>query len=151
MITDILDRNDPRQFGLSGLFAWVAKPLTKRSEPGEQAAAIDEADVQIAEAHDVAAGLQFSNANEFVRRRLTDEDKLAFPFDLAVAADATDLMIGVIPGIFLAGRHGARGSGVELRRRPLAKGFVRALIIGARQFGCGGQPSFRGLRQVLPQ
>jgi hypothetical protein len=57
MIVDILDRHDPRQVGLSGLLARVAEPLTKRSEPGEQTAAVDKTDVQIAEAHDVVAGL----------------------------------------------------------------------------------------------
>jgi hypothetical protein len=81
-IVDILDRDDSRRFGLSGLF-------TKRSEPGEQAAAIDEADVQIAEAHDVVTGLELSNANKFIHQRFTDAYKLAFPFDLAVAADHT--------------------------------------------------------------
>jgi len=50
MIVDILDRHDPRQSGLSGLFTRFAEPLTTRSEPGEQAAAIDETDVQVAEA-----------------------------------------------------------------------------------------------------
>src|ERR1700722_19716042 len=98
MIVDILDRHDPRQFGLSGLFTRFAEPFTSRSEPGEQAAAIDETDVQVAKAHDVVAGLQFSDANKFLHQRLTDEDEFAFPLDLAVAADATDLMIGVVPG-----------------------------------------------------
>ena len=108
MIIDILDRHDPRQVGLSGLFTRVAEPLTKWSEPGEQPAAVDKTDVQIAEAHDVVAGLAFGNANKFVHQRLTDEDMLAFPFGLAVAADAADLVIGVIPRIFGPRRHGAR-------------------------------------------
>jgi hypothetical protein len=55
MIVDILDRHDPRQFGLSGLFTRGARALTKRSEPGEQAAAVDKTDVQIAEAHHMVA------------------------------------------------------------------------------------------------
>jgi hypothetical protein len=73
MIVDILDRHDPRQFGLSGLFGRVAEPLTRRSEPGEEPAAIDATDVQIAKA-DVAAGLEFSNANKFVHQRLAAAD-----------------------------------------------------------------------------
>src|SRR5260370_4996421 len=129
MILDILDRHDPRQFGLSGLFARVAEPVTKRSEPGEQAAAIDETDVQIAKAHDVVAGLEFSNANKFVHQRLADEDEFVFPFDCARAADAADLVIGVIPGVFLARWHGARGSCVGLRRRSLAQRFVRTFVV----------------------
>jgi hypothetical protein len=51
MIVDILDRHDSRPFGLSGLFTRVVEPLTKRSEPGEQTAAVDKTDIQIAEAH----------------------------------------------------------------------------------------------------
>jgi hypothetical protein len=85
-----------------GLFGRVAEPLTRRSEPGEQTAAIDEADVQVAEAHDMVAGFEFSNAHEFVDQRLADEDKLTLPFDHACAADAADLMICVIPGVLLA-------------------------------------------------
>ncbi len=89
MIVDILDRHDPRQVGLSGLFARVAKPLTRRSEPGEQPAAIDETDIQIAKTHDMVAGFAFNNADKLIHQRLADEDELAFPFDLARTANAT--------------------------------------------------------------
>ena len=75
MIVDILDRHDPRQVGLSGLFSRFVELLTKRS-------AIDETDVQVAKAHDVVVGV------EFAHQRLVDEDELAFPFDDAAAADA---------------------------------------------------------------
>jgi len=98
MIVDILNRHDPRQFGLSGLFTWVAEPLTKRSEPGEQAAAIDEADVHVAKTDNVVTGLAFGNAHKLVDQSFADEDKLAFPFDLTVAADAADLVFGIVPG-----------------------------------------------------
>jgi hypothetical protein len=53
--SDILDRHDSRQFGLSSRFARGAEPLTRRSEPGEPAAAIDQTDVQVAKAYDMAA------------------------------------------------------------------------------------------------
>ena len=99
MIIDILDRHDPRQFGLSGLFTRGAGALTKRSEPGEQAAVVDKADVQIAEAHDMVAGLKLCNTNEFIDQRLTDEDELAFPSDFTRCADTADLVIGVIPRV----------------------------------------------------
>ena len=132
MIVDILNRHDSRQFGLSGLFTRGAGALTKRSEPGEQAAGVDETDVQVAKAHHVVAGVEFSNAHEFVDQRLADEDKLAFPFDHARAADTANLMIGVIPGVLLARRHGARGSGVGRRRRSLAERFVRTFLVVMR-------------------
>ena len=57
MIVDILDRHDPRQVGLIGLFTRVVEPLALRSEPGEKPATVDETDIEVAEAHDVVAGL----------------------------------------------------------------------------------------------
>jgi len=33
VIVDILDRHDPRQFGLSGLFTWIAETLSGAREP----------------------------------------------------------------------------------------------------------------------
>ena len=124
MIVDILDRHDSRQFGLSGLFTRVVEPLTLRSEPGEQPAAVNETDVQAAEARDVVAGLALGDANEFINKCLSDEDEPAFPFDLTRAADATDLMIGVVPGVLHPRRHGTRGWGIGLGRWPLAERFV---------------------------
>src|SRR5437763_16482917 len=83
----------------------------------------------MAEAHDVVPGLEFGNANKFVDQRFANEDELAFPFDLAVAADASDPVIGVIPWILRARRHDARGSRVGLRGRSLAKRFVRTFLV----------------------
>ena len=80
MIVDILNRHDPRQFGLSGLFTRGAGALTKRSEPGEQAAVVDKADVQVAEANYMVAGLELGDANELIDQRFTNEDEFAFPF-----------------------------------------------------------------------
>src|SRR4051812_26900594 len=129
MIVDILNRHDSRQFGLSGLFTRGAGALTKRSEPGEQTAVVDKTDVQVAKAHHVVAGLKLGDANELVDQRLTDEDELAFPSDFTRCADAADLMIGIIPRIFLAVRHGALRGRVDLRRRRLIMGFVWALFV----------------------
>ena len=141
MIVDTLDRHDPRQFGLSGLFARVAEPLTRRGEPGEQAAAIDETDVQIAETYDVVTGLAFSNSNKFIHQRLTDEDELALPFDFARAADAADLVIGVILGVFLARRRevlqfsppAGRGQILPSNRRMTSLNVLTSRKIGARR------------------
>jgi hypothetical protein len=114
---------------LSGLFTGGAGALTKRSDPGEQAAGVDKTDVQIAEAHHVVAGLELGDANELIDQRFTDEDELAFPFDFTRCADTADLVIGVIPGVFLAVRHGALRGCVNLCRRSLIMGFVRALLV----------------------
>ena len=78
MIADTLDRDDTRQFGFSGLFIRVAEPLTRWSEPGEQTAAVDETDIHVAEAHDMVAGLEFGDANQFVDQGLAVEDELTF-------------------------------------------------------------------------
>ena len=96
-ILDTLDRHDSRQF--SGWFARFAEPLTRRSEPGEPTAVIDKTDVQVAEANDMVAGLQFGNSDELADKRLADEDELIFPSDLAGGAYAANLMIGIIPRV----------------------------------------------------
>lgn len=106
-IPDILDRHDSRQFGLSGLFTRFVEPLTRRSEPGEQAAAIDDADIQLAKAHNVVTGLKLGNADQLVNERFADEDRFAPPFDLASATDALDLVIGVVSEVLRAVRHRA--------------------------------------------
>src|SRR5262245_1443013 len=155
MIPDRLDRRDPRQvLGWGGLFTRVAETLTWRSEPGEQAAATDEADIQVAETDDMVAGLAFCNAEQFIQQPLTDEDVLASPFDLAGAADASNLMLGVIPRVLRPAWHGAVRGGVEFGRRSLAKCFVRTFLIvmAAEQIkaclllGCIRRRRDRGLR-----
>ncbi len=60
----------------------------------------------------------------------------AFPFDLAVASDAANLVIGIVPGVFRAGRHGPRGSGVNLL--PAAVGqALRAGVAHCNALGTG--------------
>ena len=51
------------------------------------------------------------------------------PPDLTGMADTTDLVIGVIPRVLETIRHGARRRDIELGRRPLAQGLVRALLV----------------------
>ena len=129
MIPDNLDRHDPRQFGLSGLFTRFVEPLTRRSEPGEQTTTVDEADIQLAEAYDVVATLQLGNADELIHQGFADEDKLAVPFDLAGAADPAGLVVGVVPGISLAIWHDALGSSIGLGGRALAQRFMRKPVV----------------------
>jgi hypothetical protein len=85
MIVDILDRHDPRQFGLSGRFTRVGGALTLRSEPGEQAAAVDQSDVHVAEAHDVVAGFKLAMPTGSLTN--ASPMKTNSPFHL-IAADA---------------------------------------------------------------
>ena len=40
--------------------------------------------------------LRSADANQFVDQGLADEDELTLPSDLAVAADAADLVIGIV-------------------------------------------------------
>ena len=61
--------------------------------------------------------------------RLADEGELAPPFDLAPRSHAADLMVGVVPRVFEAFRHGPRRGRVEIGRQPLPERFVRALFI----------------------
>src|SRR5262245_44237495 len=128
-MVDMLDRHDSRQIWGCGRFGWFAQPRAGRSEAAKPAAAIDEADVEVAEAHDVVAGLELGDADELADQRGADEDKLAFPHDLARAANTSDLVIRVIPGVFHASRHGAARRLVELGRQLLPERLVRTLFI----------------------
>jgi hypothetical protein len=75
--------------------------------------AVDQADVEITEPHDMVSSLELGDANDLIAQSFADEDQLAMPFDLAIAADPADLMISVVPGVFHPRRHGAwRGEGV---------------------------------------
>src|SRR5438477_12614899 len=76
MIVDILDRDDSRQI-LGIRFARFAKPITTRSEPGEPATTIDDANVQIAEPYHLVTGLELRDADSFTHQRLADENALA--------------------------------------------------------------------------
>src|SRR5258708_4958541 len=129
-MVDILDRDDCRQFRVWGRFSRFAEPITKWSEPAEPAPAIDEADIEMAEPNHVVPGFEVGDADEFSDQGLADEDKLALPLDLTCVADAANLMIGIIPGVFDPVRHGALRGGVKLRRRPLPERLGRTLLVG---------------------
>ncbi len=116
-------------------------------------AAIDMAKIASAKADDVVAVLQFGRANELPDDRLADEGEVAPPFDLAPCSHPTDLMVGVVPGVFEAFGHGPRRARVEIGRRSLPERLLRALFIvvsaelveaGLLLFGVGGR-RLRGL------
>src|ERR1700688_4078539 len=74
-----------------------ARPETGRGETAEPAAAIDQAQVMVAEPHHAIAGFEFGNANRFADQRFADEDPFALPHDLARTAHAPDLVLGIVP------------------------------------------------------
>ena len=59
-----------------------------------QVVAIEQANVAVAEAHDVVVGLKLGNADELADQCFADEDLAALPLDRARRAHAADLMIG---------------------------------------------------------
>src|SRR3954449_1504781 len=129
LIVDTLDRDDTRQFGVCGRFGRFAEPRTGRSEPGEAATAIDEPHVAVVEAHDMVAGLEFGDAQELASQYFADEETVTFPHDLARGTHAADLVIGVVPRVLNAIRHGSLRWHVEFVRGSLAQRFVRALLV----------------------
>ena len=71
---------------------------------------IDDPEVDLGEADQPIAGLGFGDADGLADQRLAEEDHLAAPADLAIAADLAHRVIGIIPGrLDLAGI--ARGEG----------------------------------------
>src|ERR1700722_824331 len=106
-----------------------AQAETGRGEAAKSAAAIDQADVAIAEAHHMIAGFEFGDANQFADQRLGDEYALAFPHDLARAAHAPDLVIGIVAMLLDAIRHLPLRWRVDLVRRSLAERFMRPLFV----------------------
>src|SRR6516225_3750815 len=128
-MVDILDWADGRQFWVCGAFRRFAEPRTRWSETAERAAAVDDAEVVAAEAHDMSAIIEFGDAHQLADERLADEGEVAAPLDFPARAHAADLVVGVVPGVPDAPRHGARRGRIKLGRRPLPERFVRALLV----------------------
>ena len=95
----------------------------------EDATAIEKAEVVAAEAHDMVSIFEFGQADRFARQRFADEGAFASPSDFACRANPAHLMVGVIPGILDALRHGARRRPIEIGWRPLAQRLVRTLLV----------------------
>src|SRR5882672_4980173 len=106
-----------------------AQAETGRGEAAKSAAAVDQTDVAVAEAYHMIAGFEFGDANQLADQRLGDENALAFPHDLARAAHAPDLVIGIIPRLLEAIRHFPPRWRVDLVRRSLAERLVRPLLV----------------------
>src|SRR6516165_6097306 len=74
----------------------------QRSKAQETAVAIDDPEIAMAEARDVATALMLGETYELAGECFADEDLFTPPLDHAVPAHASNLMIGVVPGIFHA-------------------------------------------------
>src|SRR6266404_1850607 len=103
--------------------------------PARQAAtqlsglAINDTEFDIGEAHEPVARLGLGDAYGLADQRFADEQQLTAPLDLAIGAHPADGMVSVIPGFLdLAGIAPGRGS-IEPRRRHLAQGFVRPVVV----------------------
>jgi hypothetical protein len=68
-------------------------------------------------------------ANHFADQRLGDENQLALPFDLAVAAYPAQFEITGLAWIFEASRIGSRRGRLNRRRHGLTQCFVRAHMV----------------------
>src|SRR5271154_2892445 len=93
------------------------------------APAIDDAQVDVGEANDPISEHGFGDADRFADERLAEKDELAAPSDLAVAADAADGVVGVVPGLVDRAGIGPRRGPVAAGRRHLAERFVWTVIV----------------------
>src|SRR5713101_6895254 len=91
--------------------------------------AIDGAQLNRSKVQRGVAFIIFMQANYFASQRSSDENQLALPFDLAVAADSAPFEVTAIEWIFEAGRIGSRRGRVNRRWHGLTQGLVRALMV----------------------
>lgn len=124
---DTSDRDDGRQ--IVGVFRRFAELVAEWSEAPEESPVVDDAEVDVAEANDVKALVELGDADDLSGQRLADEEMAAAPLDLAVGADAADLMVGVVPGVFEPVREGPRRGRPVIGRRGLVQRLVRPLIV----------------------
>ena len=89
-------------------------------------ATVDDGEIDIAKADDPVAVLGLGDADRLAGERLTEEDELAAPFDLAGGADAAHGMLGIVPGFGNALGIGPRRWLVAARRRLLAERLMQA-------------------------
>src|SRR5271155_749810 len=106
-----------------------APPRTRRGETAENFFRIDHAEVAMAETHNVIALVALGEADHFAGQGLADEYAFAAPSDLAGGVDASDLVMGVAPGVVDPRGHRPRGGAPDSRRRPLLQRLVRTLLV----------------------
>ena len=98
-----------------------------RAEPAPLGMDVSELDIGIT--HQPVAALGLGDANRFADQRLADKDQLARPFDLAVAAHATDRDIAAVARVVDPVRVGPRRRLVQRRRRLLSQRLVRPFVV----------------------
>jgi hypothetical protein len=125
----VFNRADGRQFLVCGAFRPFAEPRTGRSEAAECAAAIDDAHVAPAEAHDMSVVVALGDAYQLADERLADEGEVATSFDFAAGAHPPHLVLCVAPLVLEPLRHAARRRRIDLGRRLLAERLVRTLLV----------------------
>ena len=90
---------------------------------------IDEAKVDIGEAHDPVALLGLGDADELADEGFADEDEVATPFDLAIGTHPAYRMVGVIPGILHPGRIGSGRGAIAAGGRVLIESLMGSDVV----------------------
>src|SRR5262249_36529739 len=134
LIPDTLDRADPCHYPTS---TWLchcrfrsdAEPRTRRSKAQETAVAIDDPEIAMAEACDVATALMLGETYELAGECFADKDLFALPLDHSVPTHAPHLLIGVVPRIFQARRHSAGRRSPMCGGRRLLERFMRTFLV----------------------
>src|SRR6266852_477767 len=91
--------------------------------------AVDGTELNRSEVHRGVSVIIFMQADHFADQWPGDENQLALPFNLAVAADPAQCEVAGVDRICEPGRIGSRRRRVNRRRHHLAQGFVRALMV----------------------
>src|SRR5450755_999 len=90
---------------------------------------VDEAKVDIGEAHDPVALLGLGDAGELADEGFTDEDEVATPFDLAIGSHPAHRVVGVVPGILHFGRIGPGRGAIAAGRRVLVESLMGSDVV----------------------
>jgi hypothetical protein len=96
--------------------------------------ALDDTEIAMTEACNVAV-LVFGETYELAGEGLADEYFVTAPLDRAIPAYTSNLMIGVVPGIFRAGRQSVGRRPPMCRRRRLLERFMRTFLVVQRSEG----------------
>src|SRR5712692_9752930 len=116
---------------------WATRSVVSRSRAERPARtwfkleseAVDGTELNRSEVHRGVTVIIFMQADHFADQWPGDENQLALPFNLAVAADPAQCEVAGVDRICEPGRIGSRRRRVNRRRHHLAQGFVRALMV----------------------
>src|SRR5260370_2827638 len=91
--------------------------------------AVNGTELNRSEVHRGVAVIIFMQADHFADQWPGDENQLALPFNLAVAADPAQCEVAGVDRICEPGRIGSRRRRVNRRRHHMGQGFRRALMV----------------------